>query len=111
LDLPQLLPLIEQLPQRSLWQHSTAKAVAAVAKVVKLPKRTVADQPQTVFEIPDVAVLEYELVEWSGSDSLKDALYGNLSPTTHQDQRCFTTSLIALRERSPITCFATSTNL
>ncbi|MFN6486930.1 MULTISPECIES: strawberry notch family protein [unclassified Nostoc] len=80
LDLPQLLPLIEQLPQRSLWQHSTAKAEAAVAKVVKLPKRTVADQPQTVFEIPDVAVLEYELVEWSGSDSLKDALYESYRP-------------------------------
>ncbi|HYX17477.1 MAG TPA: strawberry notch family protein, partial [Nostoc sp.] len=80
LDLPQLLPLIEQLPQRSLWQHSTAKAVAAVAKVVKLPKRTVPDQPQTVFEIPDVAVLEYELVEWSGSDSLKDALYESYRP-------------------------------
>ena len=80
LDLPELLALIEQLPQRSLWQHSTAKAEAAVAKVVKLPKRTVVDQTQTVSLIPDVAVLEYELVEWSGSDSLKDALYESYRP-------------------------------
>ncbi len=79
LDLPELLTLIEQLPGRSSWQHSTVKAVVA-AKVVKLPKRIVVDQPQTVSLIPDVAVLEYELVEWSGSDSLKDALYETYRP-------------------------------
>ncbi|MHC5855035.1 strawberry notch-like NTP hydrolase domain-containing protein [Nostoc sp.] len=81
LDLPQLLTLIEQLPERSSWQHSTVKAAVVAAKVIKLPKRTVVvDQPQTVSLIPDVAVLEYELVEWSGSDSLKDALYETYRP-------------------------------
>lgn len=81
LDLPELLTLIEQLPERSSWQHSTVKAAVVAAKVVKLPKRTVVvDQPQTVSLIPDVAVLEYELVEWSGSDSLKDTLYETYRP-------------------------------
>lgn len=70
LDLPPLLTLIEQLPERSLWQHSTVKTPPVASKVVKLPRRTVVDQPQTVSEIPDVAVLEYELVEWSGSETL-----------------------------------------
>ncbi|MFN6486974.1 MULTISPECIES: hypothetical protein [unclassified Nostoc] len=81
LDLPELLPLIEQLPQRSLRQHSTAKAEAAVAKVVKLPKRTVVDQPETVSFLPDdLVVLEYEVVEWSATDGLKDTLYETYRP-------------------------------
>nr|WP_306422202.1 strawberry notch family protein [Nostoc sp. CHAB 5715] len=80
LDLPQLLTLIEQLSERSSWQHSTVKTPPVASKVVKLSRRTVVDQPQTVSEIPDVAVLEYELVEWSGSETLKDALYESYRP-------------------------------
>ena len=80
LDLPELLALIEQLPQRSLWQHSTAKAAAAVAKVVKLPKRTLVAQPQPASFLPDVVVLEYEVVEWSATDGLKDTLYETYRP-------------------------------
>ncbi|MEH2452640.1 strawberry notch-like NTP hydrolase domain-containing protein [Nostoc sp.] len=82
LELPELLALIEQLPERSSWQHSTVKTPSVTAsKVVKLPRRTVVvAQPETVSSLPDVAVLEYELVEWSGSDSLKDALYETYCP-------------------------------
>ncbi|MBC1296450.1 strawberry notch family protein, partial [Nostoc sp. UCD122] len=80
LDLPELLALIEQLPQRSPWQHSTAKAAAAKAKVVQLPKRSVVAQAETLSSIPDVVILEYEVVEWSATEGLKDTLYETYRP-------------------------------
>ncbi|WP_341529988.1 strawberry notch family protein [Nostoc sp. UHCC 0302] len=89
LELPELLTLIEQLPQRSsltlpqasLWQHSTTKTAAAVAKVVKLPtKHTAITQPEPSAEIPNVVVLEYQVVEWSANDGLKDTLYESYRP-------------------------------
>ncbi|MGF2037480.1 MAG: strawberry notch-like NTP hydrolase domain-containing protein [Nostoc sp. CmiVER01] len=81
LDLPEILALIEELPERSLWQHSTVKTPSVTAsKVVQLRKRQTVAQPETLSSLPDVAVLEYELVEWSGSDSLKDALYETYRP-------------------------------
>ena len=65
LDLPELLTLIEQLPKRSSWQHSTFKTPpVTAAKVVKLPRRTVVDQPKTVSFLPDVAVLEGSNAIW-----------------------------------------------
>ncbi|QLE59657.1 strawberry notch-like NTP hydrolase domain-containing protein [Nostoc sp. TCL26-01] len=75
LDLTEILALIEQLPQRSQWQRSTIKAVAAVAKVVNLPQRIALSQPKSSEEIPDVVVLEYEVIEWSANEGLKDTLY------------------------------------
>ncbi|MEJ6487557.1 hypothetical protein N0Y54_40980 [Nostoc punctiforme UO1] len=36
MDLPEILALIEQLPQRSSWERSDIKAAAAKAKVVQL---------------------------------------------------------------------------
>ncbi|ACC85341.1 strawberry notch-like NTP hydrolase domain-containing protein [Nostoc punctiforme] len=81
LDLPEILALIKQLPERSLWQHSTVKTLPVTAsKVVKQPLRQTVAQPEPSVEIPDVVVLEYELVEWSGSDGLKDALYETYRP-------------------------------
>ncbi|RCJ40988.1 methylase, partial [Nostoc minutum NIES-26] len=80
LDLPQLLTLIEQLPGRSPWQRTTVLAAAAVAKVVKLPKRQTVAQPELSAEIPDVVVLEYEVVEWTATEGLKDTLYETYQP-------------------------------
>ncbi|UKP01017.1 hypothetical protein [Nostoc sp. UHCC 0870] len=79
LDLPEILALIEQLPQRSQWQRSTMKAVIA-AKVVNLPKRIAVPQPESSTQILDVVVLEYEVIEWSASEGLKDALYETYRP-------------------------------
>lgn len=69
LELPEILALIEQLPGRSVWQSAPVKVAAAVAKVVKLPKRTTVAQPEPSAEIPDVVVLEYEVIEWTPSCS------------------------------------------
>ncbi|WP_263985862.1 strawberry notch-like NTP hydrolase domain-containing protein [Dendronalium phyllosphericum] len=77
LELPELLALIGQLPERSQWK---AGIVKAAAKVVKLPKRTTVTQPEPSAEIPDVVVLEYEVVEWSATDGLKDSLYETYRP-------------------------------
>ncbi|WP_375514062.1 strawberry notch-like NTP hydrolase domain-containing protein [uncultured Nostoc sp.] len=81
LDLPELLALIEQLPERSSWERSEeVKAATAIAKVVQLPKRTTVAQPETLSSIPDVVILEYEVVEWSATDGLKDILYETYRP-------------------------------
>ncbi|MDB9369187.1 strawberry notch family protein [Nodularia spumigena CS-586/05] len=81
LDLPEILALIEQLPERSQWQRSTIKAVATFSKkVVTLPKRITVSQPETSAEIPDVVILEYEVIEWIASEGLKDALYETYRP-------------------------------
>ncbi|WP_084227308.1 strawberry notch-like NTP hydrolase domain-containing protein [Nostoc sp. KVJ20] len=80
LDLPEILALIEQLPQRSSWERSDIKAAAAIAKVVQLPKRSVVVQAETLSSIPDVVILEYEVVEWSATEGLKDTLYETYRP-------------------------------
>ncbi|WP_375495800.1 strawberry notch-like NTP hydrolase domain-containing protein [uncultured Nostoc sp.] len=81
LDLPELLALIEQLPKRSLWERSEKIKAAAKAIVVQLPKRITVAQPETVSFLPDdVVVLEYEVVEWSANDGLKDTLYETYRP-------------------------------
>ncbi|MEH1908070.1 strawberry notch-like NTP hydrolase domain-containing protein [Nostoc sp.] len=81
LDLPEILALIEQLPQRSSWERSEKVKAAARAKVVQLPKRTTVAQPETVSFLPDdVVVLEYEVIEWTASEGLKDTLYETYRP-------------------------------
>ncbi|WP_392530086.1 strawberry notch-like NTP hydrolase domain-containing protein [Nostoc sp. C117] len=81
LDLPELLALIEQLPQRSSWERSEKVKAAAKAIVVQLPKRTTVAQPETVSSLPDdVIVLEYEVIEWTASEGLKDTLYETYRP-------------------------------
>ncbi|WP_152592764.1 strawberry notch family protein [Nostoc sphaeroides] len=80
LDLPELLALIEQLPERSPWERSEKIKAAAKAIVVQLPKRTTVAQPETVSSLPDVVILEYEVVEWSANDGLKDTLYETYRP-------------------------------
>ena len=81
LDLPELLALIEQLPERSPWERSEKIKAAAKAIVVQLPKRTTVAQPETVSSLPDdIVVLEYEVVEWSANDGLKDTLYETYRP-------------------------------
>jgi hypothetical protein len=79
LDLPEILALIQQLPGRSPCA-ATVKVATVATKVVKLPKRTVVAQRETVSEIPDVVVLEYEVIEWSATDGLKDTLYETYRP-------------------------------
>ncbi|MCC5632654.1 strawberry notch family protein [Nostoc sphaeroides CHAB 2801] len=81
LDLPELLALIEQLPKRSLWERSEKVKAAAKAIVVQLPKRITVAQPETVSFLPDnVVVLEYEVIEWTASEGLKDTLYETYRP-------------------------------
>ncbi|MEH2151732.1 strawberry notch-like NTP hydrolase domain-containing protein [Nostoc sp.] len=80
LDLPEILALIEQLPQRSSWERSEKVKAAAKAIVVQLPKRSVVAQPETLSSIPDVVILEYEVVEWSATEGLKDTLYETYRP-------------------------------
>ena len=80
LELGEILHLIEQLPQREPWHHSTGTVQAHTRKVVTLPKRIVIAQPEPVSELLDVVVLNYELVEWNGSEGLKDALYESYRP-------------------------------
>ncbi|MEA5606332.1 strawberry notch-like NTP hydrolase domain-containing protein, partial [Nostoc sp. UHCC 0252] len=80
LDLPELLALIEQLPERSSWERSEKVKAAAKAIVVQLPKRSVVAQAETLSSIPDVVILEYEVVEWSANDGLKDTLYETYRP-------------------------------
>ncbi|MHC5917903.1 MAG: methylase, partial [Nostoc sp.] len=84
LNLPEILALIQQLPgrssltlpQASQWNAATIKAAVVAAKVVKLPtKRTAIALPEPSAEIPDVVILEYEVVEWSATEGLKDTLY------------------------------------
>jgi predicted RNA methylase len=81
LDLPELLALIEQLPERSPWERSEKIKAAAKAIVVQLPKHTTVAQPETVSSLPDdIVVLEYEVVEWFATDGLKDTLYETYRP-------------------------------
>lgn len=80
LELGEILHLIEQLPQREPWHHSTGTVQARTKKVVTFSKRIVIAQPEPVSELPDVVVLDYELVEWTGSEGLKDALYETYHP-------------------------------
>jgi phospholipid N-methyltransferase len=80
LDLPELLALIEQLPQRCPWERSEKVKAAGITKVVQLPKRTTVAQPETLSSIPDVVILEYEVVEWSATEGLKDTLYETYRP-------------------------------
>ncbi|MGF2040608.1 MAG: strawberry notch-like NTP hydrolase domain-containing protein [Nostoc sp. CmiVER01] len=88
LDLPELLALIQHLPQRSSWERSDIKATAmayppavGIAKVVQLPKRITVAQPETISFLPDdIVVLEYEVVEWSATEGLKDTLYETYRP-------------------------------
>ncbi|WP_265276602.1 class I SAM-dependent methyltransferase [Nostoc sp. KVJ3] len=95
LDLPDLLALIEQLPQRSSWERSDIKATAK-AIVVQLPFRTTVAQPETVSSLPDdVVVLEYEVIEWTASEGLKDTYTKHIahneseSRTLYLIPRCF----------------------
>ncbi|ODH00362.1 methylase [Nostoc sp. KVJ20] len=81
LDLPELLALIEQLPQRSSWERSEKVKAAAKAIVIQLPKRITVAQPETVSFLPDdLVVLEYEVIEWTASEGLKDTLYETYRP-------------------------------
>ncbi|MDZ8035726.1 strawberry notch-like NTP hydrolase domain-containing protein [Nostoc sp. DedSLP04] len=80
LNLPEILALIQQLPQRSSWERSDIKATVAKAIVVQLPKRSVVAQAETLSSIPDVVILEYEVVEWSATEGLKDTLYETYRP-------------------------------
>ncbi|MHC5673532.1 strawberry notch family protein [Nostoc sp.] len=81
LNLPEILALIEQLPGRSSWERSEKVKAAAKAIVVQLPKRTTVAQPETVSFLPDdVVVLEYEVIEWTASEGLKDTLYETYRP-------------------------------
>ncbi len=57
------------------------QSCCVLAIVVQLPKRTTVAQPETVSSLPDdIVVLEYEVVEWSATEGLKDTLYETYRP-------------------------------
>jgi len=80
LELAEILSLIEQLPEREPWHHSTGTVQARTKRVVTFSKRIVIAQPEPVSELPDVVVLDYEVVEWASSGGLKDTLYETYRP-------------------------------
>jgi predicted RNA methylase len=80
LELTEILALIEQLPGRPVWKHSTSNVATFFKKAVNLPKRQVIAQPEPSTEIPDIVVLEYEAIEWVASEGLKDVLYETYRP-------------------------------
>jgi predicted RNA methylase len=80
LELGEILALIEQLPGRPVWERSTPNVATFSKKVVNLPKRTAIAQPETASEFTEVVSLDYEVVEWTANEGLKDALYETYRP-------------------------------
>lgn len=80
LELGEILALIERLPARQAWERSTPNVATFFKKVVNLPKRTAIAQPETASEFTEVVSLDYEVVEWTASEGLKDALYETYRP-------------------------------
>jgi phospholipid N-methyltransferase len=97
LDLPELLALIKQLPQRSTWERSNIKA-AAKAIVVQLPKRSVVAQAETLSSIPDVVILEYEVASKAllGCGCKTHYRRHGLSMSPQPEQRRFLTYLMQI---------------
>ncbi|MBD2505056.1 hypothetical protein [Anabaena azotica] len=83
-ELDELARLIEQLPPRPVWERTTPSTGATVSKSVRLspvqPKSQLAPVNQVLTHFQDVAVLEYELVDWAANDGLKDTLYETYRP-------------------------------
>ncbi|MHC5731953.1 MAG: hypothetical protein ACYTXY_49375, partial [Nostoc sp.] len=78
-ELAELLTLIEQLPTRPVWQPSTSTAQIPTSKVVTLsvvkPKKShFIPDTQAISQFLDVAPIEYEVVEWTATEGLKDVL-------------------------------------
>ncbi|MCP6758424.1 MAG: strawberry notch family protein [Fischerella sp. CENA71] len=80
LKLAELLRLIEQLPTRPVWQRSTPTVQNPAKKIVALPKSTAIVPIQATSQFLDVVPLDYEVVEWTTTESLKDALYETYRP-------------------------------
>lgn len=80
LELGEILALIERLPARQAWERSTPNVATFSKKVVNLPKRTAIAQPETASEFTEVVSLDYEVVEWTANEGLKDALYETYRP-------------------------------
>ncbi|BAZ33783.1 hypothetical protein NIES4074_62970 (plasmid) [Cylindrospermum sp. NIES-4074] len=84
-ELGELATLIEQLPPRLVWEQNTPNARPDVSKAVSLhiakPKSTQLAPPnQALSYFQDVAVLEYEIVDWAATEGLKDTLYETYRP-------------------------------
>ncbi|BAY91364.1 MULTISPECIES: SAM-dependent methyltransferase [unclassified Tolypothrix] len=79
-ELAELLKLIEQIPARPVWQHPTETVQIPARKIIALPKQTAREQPEITLELKEVVVLDYDLVEWTATEGLKDALYESYRP-------------------------------
>lgn len=84
-ELAELLTLIEQLKARPVWQRSTSIAQVPTSKAVALsilkPKQSHSiPDTQAISQFLDVAPLDYEVVEWTATEGLKDALYESYRP-------------------------------
>ncbi|MEH2008038.1 strawberry notch-like NTP hydrolase domain-containing protein [Nostoc sp.] len=84
-ELVELLKLIEQLPTRPVWQPSTSTAQIPTSKAVALsilkPKQSYSTPlPQAISQFLDVVPLDYELIEWTATEGLKDTLYESYRP-------------------------------
>ncbi|MBG1263104.1 strawberry notch family protein [Nostoc commune] len=84
-ELTELLELIEQLPTRLVWQPPNLNAQATAPKtvslsLVKLKQSHSIPDTQATSQFIDVAPLNYEVVEWTATEGLKDALYESYRP-------------------------------
>ena len=83
-ELDELARLIDQLPARRIWEPTTPNARPAISKAVCLhtakAKSQSAPVNQALSHFDDVAVLEYEIIDWAANDGLKDTLYETYRP-------------------------------
>ncbi|WDD36216.1 strawberry notch family protein (plasmid) [Nostoc sp. UHCC 0926] len=84
-ELAELLKLIEQLPTRLVWQRQNLNAQATASIAINLnirePKQSDSTpQHQEISQFLDVVPLDYEVVEWTATEGLKDALYESYRP-------------------------------
>ncbi|ABA24820.1 conserved hypothetical protein (plasmid) [Trichormus variabilis ATCC 29413] len=83
-ELAELATLIEQLPQRPVWERITQTAQTAVSKAIRLspvkPNSQSAPVTQPLSEFLNIVELDYEIVDWAANDQLKDTLYETYRP-------------------------------
>ncbi|QLE59702.1 strawberry notch-like NTP hydrolase domain-containing protein [Nostoc sp. TCL26-01] len=83
-ELGELSRLIEELPPRPVWEQPKLNAQASVLKPISLSVKSKPTQStpldQVLSQFQDVAVLNYEVVDWVAIEGLKDALYETYRP-------------------------------
>ncbi|BCL39886.1 strawberry notch family protein [Nostoc sp. MS1] len=81
-ELAELATLIEQLAPRPVWERITPTAQTAVSKAIRLSSVKPKSAPvnQALSHFIDVVPLDYEVIDWAATESLKDALYETYRP-------------------------------